>query len=78
MADGSNPKTKPLGRIERDALKKITGWSDYRTNANTLSKARAEAEDAKGKIRDQIKKTLKHDGDIDFVMEGDKQECLRC
>jgi len=72
MAEGITPKTKTLGRIEKDALKKIPGWSDYLSKATALTKARAEAEDAKDKIRDLIKKALKHDGEIDFVMEGDK------
>ena len=69
MAEEVHAKSKTIGYIEANAAKKIPGWTTYKTKADALTKAREESQTEKDKIRTEIKRALKHDGNIDFVVE---------
>jgi glutathionylspermidine synthase len=83
MADeqeAKKAKTRSIGSLPPEKIKKIEGWSAYVATASALTKAREASEDAKDKIREALrpvavaalraqKKVL--EGDIDFTVEKD-------
>src|SRR5262245_45656459 len=69
----TTPKTKALGTISADKAKKIIGFVDYAKAAKALTDARKAVMASKVKVKEQIKKVLGDDGDLDFLIETNGQ-----
>jgi hypothetical protein len=77
MADQSEAKTKTIGFLPIEKVQILKGWDEYVEKSTKLSVLRTEAQRAKNSVRDALKERLNEDGDMDFVVEGDKIRVLR-
>ena len=65
------PKTKTLGVISAEKVKKIAGFTDWQKASVAFQEARKASATAKQKVKDALKKKLGIEGDVDFSIEGD-------
>ena len=77
MADQNEAKTKTIGFLPIEKVQILKGWDEYVEKSTKLSVLRTEAQRAKNSVRDALKERLNEDGDMDFVVEGDKIRVLR-
>jgi hypothetical protein len=77
MADQNEAKTKTIGFLPIEKVQPLKGWDEYVEKSTKLSVLRTEAQRAKNSVRDALKERLNEDGDMDFVVEGDKIRVLR-
>jgi hypothetical protein len=77
MADQNEAKTKTIGFLPIEKVQTLKGWDEYVEKSTKLSVLRTEAQRAKNSVRDALKERLNEDGDMDFVVEGDKIRVLR-
>ena len=77
MTDQSEAKTKTIGFLPVEKVQTLKGWDEYVEKSTKLSVLRTEAQRAKNSVRDALKERLNEDGDMDFVVEGDKIRVLR-
>jgi len=77
MADQSEAKTKTIGFLPIEKVQTLKGWDEYVEKSTKLSVLRTEAQRAKNSVRDALKERLNEDGDMDFVVEGDRIRVLR-
>jgi len=77
MADQNEAKTKTIGFLPIEKVQTLKGWGEYVETSTKLSVLRTEAQRAKNSVRDALKERLNEDGDMDFVVEGDKIRVLR-
>jgi hypothetical protein len=74
MAD---KKTETIGYLSYEETEKLKGWSKYEEKSEALSKLRAETEIHKTAVREELKRSLRESGDIDFVDDGDGVRVFR-
>jgi hypothetical protein len=77
MADQNEAKTKTIGFLPIEKVQTLKGWDEYVHTSTKLSVLRTEAQKAKNSVRDALKERLNEDGDMDFVVEGDRIRVLR-
>jgi len=77
MADQNEAKTKTIGFLPIEKVQILKGWDEYVEKSTKLSVLRTEAQRAKNSVRDALKERLNEDGDMDFVVEGDRIRVLR-
>jgi hypothetical protein len=77
MADQIEAKTKTIGFLPLEKVQTLTGWDEYVDKSTKLSVLRTEAQKAKNSVREALKERLNEDGDMDFVVEGDRIRVLR-
>jgi hypothetical protein len=77
MADQNEAKTKTIGFLPIEKAQILKGWDEYVEKSTKLSVLRTEAQRAKNSVRDALKERLNEDGDMDFVVEGDRIRVLR-
>ena len=75
MADQNEAKTKTIGFLPIEKVQTLDGWDEYADKQ--LSVLRTEAQKAKSSVRDALKDRLNENGDIDFVVEGDRIRVFR-
>src|SRR5215207_8125134 len=72
MTDQNEAKTRTIGYLPLEKVQGLNGWDEYLDKSNKLSTIRAETQKAKNYVRDVLKQRLNENGDIDFVIEGDR------
>jgi hypothetical protein len=72
MTDQNEAKTRTIGYLPLEKLQMLKGWDEYLDKSNKLSALRTETQRAKNSVRDALKQRLNENGDIDFVVEGDR------
>ena len=77
MADQNEAKTKTIGFLPIEKAQSLRGWDEYIDKSTELSVLRTEAQKAKSAVRHALKERLNENGDIDFVVEGDRIRVLR-
>jgi len=77
MADQNEAKTKTIGFLPIEKVQTLNGWDEYADKSTKLSVLRTEAQQAKSCVRDALKERLNENGDIDFVVEGDRIRVFR-
>src|SRR6516165_1657903 len=77
MADQNEAKTKTIGYLPLEKVQVLRGWDEYVDKSTKLSVLRTEAQKAKSCVRDALKERLNENGDIDFVVEGDRIRVFR-
>jgi hypothetical protein len=77
MADQNEPKTKTIGFLPIEKVQTLNGWGEYADRSTRLSVLRTEAQKAKNSVREALKDRLNENGDIDFVVEGDRIRVFR-
>jgi hypothetical protein len=77
MADQNEAKTKTIGFLPIEKVQTLNGWDEYADKSTKLSVLRTEAQKAKNSVRDALKERLNENGDIDFVVEGDRIRVFR-
>jgi hypothetical protein len=76
MADHNEAKTKTIGFLPIEKVQTLNGWG-YADKSTKLSVLRTETQKAKNCVRDALKDRLNENGDIDFVVEGDRIRVFR-
>src|SRR4029450_9455641 len=61
----------------RVQAKTLKGWEEYADKSTKLSVLRTDTQKAKNSVRDALKERLNENGDIDFVVEGDRIRVFR-
>jgi hypothetical protein len=77
MADHNEAKTKTIGFLPIEKVQTLNGWDEYADKSTKLSVLRTETQKAKNCVRDALKDRLNENGDIDFVVEGDRIRVFR-
>ena len=77
MADQNEAKTKTIGFLPKEKVQTLKGWDEYVDKSTKLSVLRTQAQKAKNSVRDALKERLNENGDIDFVVEGDRIRVFR-
>jgi len=72
MSDQNEAKTRTIGYLPLEKVQGLNGWDEYLDKSNKLSTLRAETQKAKNSVRDVLKQRLNENGEIDFVIEGDR------
>jgi len=72
MTDQNEAKTRTIGYLPLEKVQGLSGWQEYLDKSSKLSALRAETQKAKHSVRDVLKQRLNEEGDIDFVLEGDR------
>jgi hypothetical protein len=77
MADQNEAKTKTIGFLPIEKVQTLNGWDEYADKSTKLSVLRTDTQKAKNSVRDALKERLNENGDIDFVVEGDRIRVFR-
>jgi hypothetical protein len=77
MADQIEAKTKTIGHLPIEKVQTLKGWDEYVDKSTKLSVLRTEAQKAKNSVRDALKERLNENGDMDFVVEGNRIRVFR-
>src|SRR5262245_23986759 len=70
-------KTETIGYLSYDELEKLKGWAKYEEKSDQLSQLRKEIEVLKAAVREELKRSLRENGEIDFVDDGDGVRVFR-
>src|SRR3989442_8749344 len=77
MEDQNEAKTKTIGFLPIEKVQTLNGWDEYADKSTKLSVLRTDTQKAKNSVRDALKERLNENGDIDFVVEGDRIRVFR-
>jgi hypothetical protein len=77
MADQNEAKTRTIGFLPIEKVQTLNGWDEYADKSTKLSVLRTDTQKAKNSVRDALKERLNENGDIDFVVEGDRIRVFR-
>jgi hypothetical protein len=66
-----------IGFLPIEKVQTLNGWDEYADKSTKLSVLRTETQNAKNCVRDALKERLNENGDIDFVVEGDRIRVFR-